>query len=418
MTAYHFGHGLKKPQNVIEGPMYPDIKKGPPIFVDAKKHWQVDTGAVLRESEHYDQLLNDAVLAQSRDYNRTVYGISSHRDVVNKNFRPPLLTAEDFEPLSRIRRKLTIPRVNPGTDTSTRGYLTQNSRPSNIGAHLTDRVKHGEWRPTFFCPIDMPEDNARLPVLKAPLPEYSTGAGMNTPARLDAPQQAPVLLHEEFTPLLDAGATFPVHIDGDVVRIANLPRTLPAHAAHAGVNTPAALDAESHLTQLALAPSRPAYAAGAGMNTVAELSAVDPRATKLSFQTQLDPALFTNPGADGYDGQDYTVVQSDLTAKTGFTRPQVSFENPAASQASAPNYRDLPPEMRDTIRSQVSSAGFRSGGYVPRRGLDVPQVALRPLGNKAGLATGALKAQGRRAPAGPAEYSLGRRPAARTTLVH
>ena len=77
--AYYPGAGVKKPLNIIEGPMFPDIKETLPRFVDAKKHWTVDTGATILDTGHLDQTLNGAILAQSRSYNQTVYGQSSQK---------------------------------------------------------------------------------------------------------------------------------------------------------------------------------------------------------------------------------------------------------------------------------------------------------------------------------------------------
>ena len=112
------GNGIKKPLNMIENPVYPDIKKGPPRFVWSRKYWQVDPGATMRDTEPITQFIEPAVLAQSRDYNKTVYGQSSHKDIVNAAFRPPLLDYyEDIGPLNRIpaTTKAIIPHINPST---------------------------------------------------------------------------------------------------------------------------------------------------------------------------------------------------------------------------------------------------------------------------------------------------------------
>ena len=49
-TSTPYASGLKKPLNMIENPVYPDIKKGPPRFVWSRKHWNVDNPGV---SEQY-----------------------------------------------------------------------------------------------------------------------------------------------------------------------------------------------------------------------------------------------------------------------------------------------------------------------------------------------------------------------------
>ena len=244
--AYFPGAGVKKPLNIIEGPMFPDIKQTLPRFVDAGKHWTVDTGATVLDTGHLDQTLNGAILAQSRSYNQTVYGQSSSKDVVNKNFRPPLLSQDDFLPLSRQPRKIVVPRINPSGVADS--YFTQNNRPGEIDSYLTDRVKQGEWRPTFFAPITFPNDsNAILPDLELTLPNYTASAGINTPAKFDAPPQMPVLVggREEFTLLLDSGVNIPIALDGDVVRDFDLPLKRPHYKAGARMNTPLTLDMEN-----------------------------------------------------------------------------------------------------------------------------------------------------------------------------
>ena len=270
--AYYPGAGVKKPLNIIEGPMFPDIKETLPRFVDAKKHWTVDTGATILDTGHLDQTLNGAILAQSRSYNQTVYGQSSSKDVVNKNFRPPLLSQDDFLPLSRQPRKIVVPRINPSGVADS--FFKQNNQPPAIDSYLTDRIKAGEWRPTFFAPITFPNDsNAIVPDLELTLPHYSATAGVNTPVRVDAPPQIPVLVggREEFTLLLDSGVNIPLKLDGDVVRDFNRLLNRPHYSAGAGVNTPVTIDMKTPLASLELNENRPRYAAAAGMNTPATI---------------------------------------------------------------------------------------------------------------------------------------------------
>lgn len=188
MTHYSPGVGIKKPMNMIENPVYPDIKQGPPRFVWSKKHWKVDAGATLRDLEAQTSLYDHAVLAQSSDYNKTVYGQSSHRDIVNAEFRPPIQSPyEDFHALSRTPATIHAiqPRINPGTanDTGgTNGFSARNERPSNIEANITDRLKDANgWRPTYYAPIENPEDNSVLPDLEIKLPPVSAQSGWNIP---------------------------------------------------------------------------------------------------------------------------------------------------------------------------------------------------------------------------------------------
>lgn len=172
---------------MIENPVYPDIRQGPPRFTWSRKYAPVDTGAVLKSTEPFTQLVSPAILAQSRDYNKTVYGQSSHRDIVNAEFRPPPVSYyEDVAPLSRLPTKIhaIVPHINPGTagfDSGTSGYTAQTTRPSDITKNLTDRVKTGELRPTFYAPLEMPQDNSVLPDLEVAIPNISAHAGWDVP---------------------------------------------------------------------------------------------------------------------------------------------------------------------------------------------------------------------------------------------
>lgn len=393
--------------------MFPDIKEALPRFVDAKKHWTVDIGATILDTGHLDQTLNGAILAQSRSYNQTIYGQSSSKDVVNKNFRPPLLSQDDFLPLSRQPRKIVVPRINPSGVANT--YFTQNNHLSEIDSYLTDRIKEGEWRPTFFAPITFPNDsNAIVPDLELTLPHYSATAGMNTPVRIDAPPQIPDLVEgrEEFTLLLDSGVNIPIKLDGDVVRDFNLslnrphysagarvntPATIdmktplahlelkesrPRYAAGAGMNTPTTIDMETPLTHLELKESRPRYAAEAGMNTPLHLDMETPL-TNLEFQSQLDSKLFSNPGSSVFDGHDYTVAAPAQLEKVGHTLPQVSYIVPPTTSVTVPNNRAMPASftgMREKVKPDTSS--YTSSSSIPRSGINVPKVSLRQVNNK------------------------------------
>lgn len=177
---------------MLENPIYPEYRQALPRFVDAKKHWTVDTGSTLMDTESFTDFYNSNILAQSRDYNSTyAYGVSSHKDVVNKAFRPPLTTQEDLLPLSRLPRLPVIPRINPTTVVDGGGTITyeaQNERsPGDISKMLTEKIKHGLWRPTYFAPVDVPITNEVLPDLTLKLPSHSANAGFETFVRIDQP---------------------------------------------------------------------------------------------------------------------------------------------------------------------------------------------------------------------------------------
>lgn len=189
MSSYIPGSGLKKPLNQLDNPIYPDIKKGPPRFVWTKKHWTVDEGRTQMQVEHIPQIQEAAVLVQSRDYNKQhAYGnFPKYTTFVNKEFRPPLIERDDILPLSRVPRPVIVPRSNPGTAFSSGGsaFSQQNTSMPQTEKYLTDRVKEGEIRPTFFAPISMPEDNSVLPDLEMTLPSTSASAGYAFPTAME-----------------------------------------------------------------------------------------------------------------------------------------------------------------------------------------------------------------------------------------
>ncbi len=190
-SGYFPGRGLKKPTNMLQTPQFPNIKKGPPRFVWSKKHWQVDPGMVQKQVEHIPQLQEAAVLYQSYDYgSQHLYGKRpTYTAVVNKEFRPPLVDRDDLLPLSRIPRPTIIPRINPGGahPSGNNSFADQNINLPDVGKYLTNRVKEGQMRPTFFAPAmgDAPVDNSILPNLETNMPSYSAGAGYKFPSAAD-----------------------------------------------------------------------------------------------------------------------------------------------------------------------------------------------------------------------------------------
>ncbi len=151
---------LKKPLNAIEMPVYADIRGPAPRFVDSGKHWTVDVGKTQQQVEFMPDKLDYALLAQQRDYSERIYGVSSHKDVVNKNFRPPLLTLEDTVPLNKQPRGFVVPHTNPYSAGG--GYhmqprdtelITEFTASNDKQHYTTTRVKHGYTNPTYYRPV-------------------------------------------------------------------------------------------------------------------------------------------------------------------------------------------------------------------------------------------------------------------------
>lgn len=129
--------GLKKPQNCLNNPVYPDIKKDALRFVYSRKFWQVDPSEELKNIENYPMFADNYIEFQSRNRNETMYGKASVRDPVNLEVRYPLISPIDNLPQSRIPRRPVVPRINPGIPTQ----IFQDRMINGIFGYLTDRVK-------------------------------------------------------------------------------------------------------------------------------------------------------------------------------------------------------------------------------------------------------------------------------------
>jgi len=341
--AYIPGAGMKKPLNMLEGPVYPDIKKTLPRFRWSGKHWKVDT-SVLRDTEQMTQFYEPAVLVQPRDYNQTRYGQSSHRDVVNAEFRPPLLDPiEDFFPLSRLPRKLVVPRINPSSagHDGTSGYSARNQRINNVESHITDRVQAGEWRPTFYAPLDMPIDNSVLPDLEMVLPAVSASAGFVFPT-IDAPTAQINLDYEMFTPLIDTGFQPLLQID-----------------------------APTGKENMELHHTIPQVSASAGITTQLNFDAPDPR-QNLELETKLDaPHTVLNPAPTGDQSTMIPLQEAETFIQDG--NPAYSYVVPANYNYQSRNELTHQPHFREKLQVR---GRILNQGHIPQAGVMNPGKML------------------------------------------
>jgi hypothetical protein len=403
-TATPYVSGLKKPLNQLENPVYPDIKKGPPRFVWSRKFWQVDDGATMRDTEPYTQFIEPAILAQSRNYNKTVYGQSSHRDIVNAEFRPPLISYyEDIGPLTRVPATIyaIVPRINPGTadhGAGTSGYAAKNERSSDVVGALTDRIKTKEWRPTFYAPMDNPIDNSILPDLEAKLPQVSAHAGWNFNAfippisevdydlgddrlgrvpfragydgvKISGPSGMENYTAEYNRPQYSAaaGVNTPMQYSTPLaVETFELGHNRPQVSAYAGINNPMLIDAETQTRELKY--NRPQVSASAGVNTPMNLNAetyVGDLDTKLGQAplTVINPESQYRTEASLHTDVDHYVQQN---------RPSYSYVVPGQE----PTYRErnvetYQPHFRERLQTEKSYGQIsHSSGAIPRFGLE------------------------------------------------
>lgn len=137
------GYGIKKPRNMLENPVYPEYKQGPIRFKSAGKYWKVGPEA-MRETETMPHFFSDAILQQPYNYNITRYGQSSFKQIVNSEFRPPVIDPIlDTVPLSRMPRRPVFPRMNPDPAGSGH-YSTPLLQSNGVQGHLTNAVRFGQ----------------------------------------------------------------------------------------------------------------------------------------------------------------------------------------------------------------------------------------------------------------------------------
>ena len=282
---------------------------------------------------------------------------------------------------------------------------------------MTDRVTSGNWRPTFYCPIEIPQDNSVLPDLELTIPSVSGSAGFLYPT-FDAPLQEVLLDHEQLLPQLDAGITTRVRLDGTSgMEDLHLHHNRPQVSAHAGVNTPLKIDGplemETRLdfdynrpqvsahagmntplkidgplemeTKLDFDYNRPQVSAHAGMNTPLKLDGPIPTEEDLEFETQLEaPMTVVNPGIEGgYK----TRMEMDRSPEEYIHEgnPRYSYVVPATSPAyRAQNEMTYQPQFKEKFQPLKHYGLISHASAIPRSGLSKPQIVMRDPTRNAG----------------------------------
>lgn len=242
MTTYIPGAGIKRPLGILEAPVYPDIRRAPIEVRSAGKHWRVDSGRTLLSTESMPQFVESAILAVPKDYATRSTGISSHKDVVNKNFRPPIIEPYLIaESLTRQPRPATVPRINPD---ATR-WAMRNERMDDPSRFLTDLIKSGQLDSGVNIPYTDGVPDMPLPDLEMILPKTNIGCN---PRMLALPAFDPIKV--------DARATSAV-IRNDYLPVSG---TSVAHA-------PLSIDGKNAWEDMVLDDSRVNVSASAGYET-------------------------------------------------------------------------------------------------------------------------------------------------------
>lgn len=157
----------KQPLNPIEGPIQPCIKRDPPRFVEAGKHWTANPGDIILDNATNPYLIDGTVLAVARDRNKTQYGEKSYTFKVNKAFRPPLINRDDLLPLSRLPRPTTQYRNNPSIPFQTTNPMSMEGRNYVKQQRCADNIL-----PSFFHRVDQPQPDVVIN-LQQKLPSVS-----------------------------------------------------------------------------------------------------------------------------------------------------------------------------------------------------------------------------------------------------
>ena len=418
MSSYIPGSGLKKPLNQLSNPIQPQILKAPPRFVWTRKHWKTDNGTVMKQIEHIPQLQEAAVLFQSRDYNsQHAYGkFPKYTTFVNLEFRPPPIDRDDILPLSRIPRPVIMPRINPGSAFSSGGstFSEQNMGISQVEKYLTDRVKPGEIRPTFFAPISMPEDNSILPDLETTLPSTSASAGFRFPsgghtADLAADSRNDMSLQYKSKPVAASSRTTPLtsfngfdarqNLEFDYNRPQIAVSAGKASKSLAGL-TPVDLEFEynrpqvsatsrEHFAAVGLTPvdielfdNRSSVSAGAGFNPkVISTLNNGMTSTDVLLEKKIEGGhrqISTPTHQAIYDQEDRGNSFSNARVVTD-AKAALSYNNVAPTNTT---YQSKNLGERDVFFRQKPGAigaqhGIHTQGHVKRAGVDVAQVRLK-----------------------------------------
>lgn len=236
--AYYAGNGLKRPLNMLEMPIYPDIKAAGPYFRDAGKFNQLDVGKVVLDQDVNTQLVEDAILLRSYRENIDKYGQSSHQEKITV-FRPPLQSYyEDFGPLNRLPTKINaiVPRINPSTvtDNGTSAFKVNNMSLPELDKHISDKIQSNSWFSTYYNPIDLPPDNVILPDFETKYPSTSVYSGIVSQILHDAPIPDKILT-TKLTPTSIVSGINTIKIDSDDQRSnMKLKNTIPTVSTHAG----------------------------------------------------------------------------------------------------------------------------------------------------------------------------------------
>jgi hypothetical protein len=418
MSSYIPGAGMKKPLNQLENPIIPDIKKGPTRFQWSGKHWTVDTAQTLLDTDSNTQLIEPAILAQSRDYGRDQYGHSSYQEKITV-FRMPLQNHyEDFGPLNRLPTKIHAiqPRINPGTAfDSNSAYVVNNSSVPEMHKYISDKISTKEWRETFYAPMSGPEDNKDIvePDLIYSIPVHSASSGFTTQNTKDAYNPKSDYRSEVNKPRASASAGYNSNYNQPLYQQTStevpggeLISNLPARSVSSGFSTANTKDGSTGVEFFELERKTTPYSISSGYTSQATQDGDFNRDYELNRKTpwtSVSSGFTTQHTQNGETRLDDLEFQSKLSAPTrvlnpssetgyqtrmeSYTSPEQHLkirENPKVPVAAhhESQYRDLNSEqqqfrVRTKIQPVKSYGSGLNSGTVKTSGVQNVQVKLK-----------------------------------------
>lgn len=352
----------KQPLNMLVNPEYPMIRKAGPIFKDAGKGWHVDVGTTQLDTRFREDFIADAVLSVSRDGNKQwTYGVSSHKDVVNKAFRPPIIPLEEKVPLNRIPRGLVVPRINPGSSS-----YTAVVQPFCDSKPITEAVKSTSVRPTFYNPQSRPIDNSVLPDLQLKRENFSLTAGFSPSMTIDAPLPDVTLEFTRLRPDENAGYEIPFKISApDPKQNMELGENRPSYSVTSGVRMPFTRNGETKVPDMDdLQIKQPHVPVSAGFSTPVTIdgeNGYERLQLGTKTETLINDFTLLGVGPDNLDLQgvvqhtnvdDY--IDSSRIEAPMITQKEYSYRDHRNVMSNVPKFR-----TKIVPRGSISSNGVR-----------------------------------------------------------
>lgn len=373
--------GFKKPLNQLENPVYPDIRKGAPRFKWSGKYWQVDQGRTMIENtQQIPHNMIDTILVQNRDYNRQIaYGKSSHRDVVNLEFRPPLIDRDDVLPLSRIPRSTVVPRMNPGTanDSNTNGFVMQNGSISELGGYLEDRIVDPGWMQSFCAPTELysiTDNPPVLPDLECKMPSYSVSSGYQPIYFSEFEKKNVQLDFERINPKFNPGFQSSITNDGYNAAQDTIfeDSNLPSRSVSAGFTSDMRIGQTPIDYEFEL--NRPNVSVSSGYNTDIRNNNQSRSDIELHQRNVGGKNIIANPE---YQFKQNRLNSENHNGKIIQKKPNYSYVVESNPIYKTENERTSQLAFQEKKPALTAQQGFNPQSYIPRSGIDSASVNLK-----------------------------------------